>query len=134
MSEFFLDTNICVYAFDNSEPNKREKAKSLLKKSACLSSQIIIETYLACSRKLKLPHTVCEENTRFLCDLCSLVQIDSAIFSLGLYIKSKYQFSFLDSVIVATALQADCAVLYSEDMQHNQVVEGKLKIINPFLQ
>lgn len=126
MSEIFLDTNICVYAFDSSAQDKREKAKSLLKKSPLVSSQVIIETYLACSRKLKLSQTICEENTRFLCDLCSLIQIDSAIFFSALHLKSKYQFS------VATALQADCAVLYSEDMQHNQFVEGKLKIINPF--
>ncbi len=133
MSDFFLDANICVYAFDNGEPIKKEKAKSLLKGSPCISSQVIIETHLACSRKLKLPQLICEENTRFLCAICSLVPIDSSVFSRALTVKGKHQFSFLDSVIVGAALQANCTTLYSEDMHHGLMVEDKLKIVNPFL-
>ena len=48
-------------------------------------------------------------------------------------IADKYQYSFYDSLIIASAIEAECQILYSEDMQHNQFIEGKLKIINPFL-
>jgi len=45
----------------------------------------------------------------------------------------RYGWSFYDSLIVASALESECLVLYSEDLQNSQVVDGKLKIVNPFL-
>lgn len=44
-----------------------------------------------------------------------------------------YGYSYWDSLIIATAIQSDCSILYSEDMQHDQVIEDKLRIINPFI-
>jgi predicted nucleic acid-binding protein len=41
-------------------------------------------------------------------------------------------FSIYDSLIISTALQNQCTILYTEDLQHNQIVDGKLKIVNPF--
>ena len=56
--------------------------------------------------------------------------IDSNIF---LYAFSeKYNFSYYDSIIVSTALENECNIVYSEDMQHSQIIENKLTIINPF--
>lgn len=133
MSDLFLDSNICVYAFDHSEPIKKDKARYLLHESPSISSQVIIETYLACSRKLKLTQTTCEENTLFLCDITLIVLIDSSVFSIALQLKTKFQFSFLDAVIAAAALQANCTTLYSEDLHHGIVIENKLTIVNPFI-
>jgi predicted nucleic acid-binding protein len=45
----------------------------------------------------------------------------------------RYQFSNWDSLIIAAALLADCDILYSEDMQHKQVIDSTLTIVNPFL-
>jgi len=47
-------------------------------------------------------------------------------------IKLKYKYSIYDSLIIASALEADCSFLYSEDLQHNQLISKKLRIINPF--
>ncbi len=47
-------------------------------------------------------------------------------------IKKRYRFSYWDSLIIASALENNCSILYSEDMQHSQVIEDNLKIINPF--
>jgi predicted nucleic acid-binding protein len=49
-----------------------------------------------------------------------------------LTVMERYRFSFYDSLIIATALEASCTTLYSEDMQHGQLIENKLLIINPF--
>jgi predicted nucleic acid-binding protein len=133
MNKVFLDSNVCVYWFDKSEPVKQDKSLLLLKDKPFISSQVIIETYLACSRKLKIPAAICDENTLVLCDATNIVPLDSLAFLRAMMVKSKYQFSFLDSIIIAAALEADCSILYSEDMQHGQVIEGKLTIINPFL-
>jgi predicted nucleic acid-binding protein len=51
----------------------------------------------------------------------------------ALKLNSKYGYSYYDCLILASALLNDCEYLYSEDMQHNQLIEGKLKIVNPFL-
>jgi len=133
MSKIFLDSNICVYGFDESDVAKQDKVLEILRHQPTLSSQVIIETYLACSRKLRLPSKVCDDNSIFLCDLCNVAAIDANVVSKSVYLKQCYQFSFLDSVIIATALLANCTILYTEDMQHGQEIEGQLKILNPFL-
>jgi predicted nucleic acid-binding protein len=46
---------------------------------------------------------------------------------------ARYDFQLFDSIIVAGALEANCSILYSEDMQHGLLVENKLEIVNPFL-
>ena len=51
---------------------------------------------------------------------------------LAMDIKKRYRFSYWDSLIIASALENNCSILYSEDMQHSQVIEDNLKIINPF--
>jgi len=58
----------------------------------------------------------------------SLVTLNDA-----LAIAERYNFSHYDSLIVVAALQADCTILYSEDMQHGQLIEGRITIVNPFL-
>ena len=47
-------------------------------------------------------------------------------------IAERYGFSFFDAMIVALALRAECKILYSEDLQHNQVIANRLQIRNPF--
>ena len=55
-----------------------------------------------------------------------------AVFMTGAMIRSKYKYSYYDSLIIATALESKCKILYSEDMHHGQIIENSLKIINPF--
>ncbi|MBI4648873.1 MAG: PIN domain-containing protein [Bacteroidia bacterium] len=133
MNNIFLDSNTCVYAFDKSAPEKQQKAFDLLKESPFLSSQVIIETYNACHKKLKLSQTVCEETVLFLTDICRLVEIKASTIRTAIFFKRKYGFSFLDLMFISAALDASCSVLYSEDLQHNQLIENKLTIINPFV-
>jgi predicted nucleic acid-binding protein len=51
----------------------------------------------------------------------------------AIQIKETYNYSYYDSLIIASALQANCQILYTEDMQHNQLIENSLTIINPFV-
>jgi predicted nucleic acid-binding protein len=45
----------------------------------------------------------------------------------------RYRFSNWDSLIIAAALLANCDILYSEDMQHGQTIDGALTVVNPFI-
>ncbi len=133
MNNIFLDSNICVFAFDKSAPEKQQKAFDLLKERPFISSQVIIESYNACNKKLKLPQPICEETVLFLTDICRIVEIKDATIRTAIAFKRKYRFSFLDSMIVAAAFDAQCSILYTEDLQHKQIIEKTLTIINPFI-
>ena len=133
MSDIFIDSNICVYAFDKKDAVIQQRSFDLLKQRPCLSSQVIIESFNACRKKLELSQKVCEENVLYLLDIARIVEIRDQTIHTAIAFKRKYQFSFIDSIIVATAFDANCSILYSEDMQHKQVIEKKLTIINPFI-
>lgn len=64
---------------------------------------------------------------------CQVALLTPDTITLALDISKRYQYSYYDSHIIAAALENNCSLLYSEDMQHGQEIEGKLKIVNPFL-
>ena len=98
MSKIFIDSNICIYAFDNADDIKRQNAFDLLGQFPCISLQVIIETYNACSKKLKFSQKICEENTLFLCDITEVVETSAKIIKTAVLFKNKYIMSFLDAV------------------------------------
>ena len=51
----------------------------------------------------------------------------------ALQIAETYGYAYYDSQVIACALEHDCTILYSEDMQHEQEIENRLKIVNPFV-
>jgi predicted nucleic acid-binding protein len=138
MSGEFIDTNVFVYLFDETDNRKREIAGRLVRtaletQTACISHQVIQETLNVVTRKLPSPMTP-ENAQRFLEQiLAPLWQImpNVALYRRGLYIQARYGFSFYDSLIIAAALESGCSRLYSEDLQHGQQIEG-MTIENPF--
>jgi len=133
--KIFLDSNVVIYAYCNNSADKQEKAKKLFAENdVAISTQVLQETANTLHRKFKADfHTI-----RLLLEECVgnvstlYVNTPETIFQ-ACNIADKYQYSFYDSLIINSALEAGCQVLYSEDMQHNQFIEEKLKIINPFL-
>jgi predicted nucleic acid-binding protein len=67
-----------------------------------------------------------------LIDGFDIVEIDAQKVLEATRINFRYGYSYWDSLIIATALQRNCSILYSEDMQHNQVIGDKVRIMNPF--
>ena len=61
----------------------------------------------------------------------NILDITKKIFLLACDIRDKYNISYYDSLILSSAIDSKCNILYSEDMQHNQKIET-LTIINPF--
>ena len=131
----FLDSNIVIYAYCNNSADKQQKAKELfVNENITISTQVLQETANTLYRKFKADfHTI-----RSLLEECVRnaytfhVNTSETVFQ-ACEIAERYQYSFYDSLIIASALEVECEILYSEDMQHNQFIEGKLKIINPFL-
>ena len=138
MSGEFIDTNVFVYLFDETDGRKRSKAKEIVRtaletRSARISHQVVQETLNVVTRKLPTPMTA-EQAKQFLEQvLMPLWQVmpSQTLYRRGLDIQGRFGFSFYDSLIVAAALESGATRLYSEDMQDGQQIGG-LTIENPF--
>ena len=136
--EFFLDSNILVYQASNQDNQKASIAENLVIDAAqgrgAISYQVVQETMNVLLRKNLLQ--VGDEKAKLylhnvLAPLCK-VYFSSALLSSALQVRSRYQYYFYDSLIIAAALEAGCNVLYSEALQDGQVIDG-LAIKNPFV-
>jgi predicted nucleic acid-binding protein len=131
----FIDTNIWLYAFiEDQSSDKTKRARDLI--NACqpvLSVQVINEVCVNLIKKANFT----EEQIRLLIDAFfekyPIINIEQEILSAASNLRQRYVLSFWDSLVVACALQIQVSVLYSEDLQHEQVFEGQVKIINPFI-
>jgi predicted nucleic acid-binding protein len=128
----FIDTNIFLYAFSTKDLLKQTIAKEIVLLPYHISSQVINES---CSNFIKKLHF--DENmlASFIGSAYSryhIVNFSESLFLTGSNIRLKYKYSYYDSLIIAAALESKCTILYSEDMQHKQIIENNLQIINPF--
>ena len=132
---FFLDTNILIYAFSEDEHEKQEVALTLIDNDigdTLISNQVINEICNIFLKKFKLSTNEVEDVVLELDSVLDVVSFDISTQIKALKLKEKYQFQYFDALIVATALENKCKVLYSEDMQHELIVENRLQIVNPF--
>jgi len=135
-----MDSNILIYTFDSHAPRKQKKARELVAtalktQKGIISFQVIQEFLNVATRKFETPLTETEAEKYINQVLTPLCEIFS---NMELYIKAvkimeRWQYSFYDSLIIAAALQAECKILYTEDLQHGQLIESTLTIKNPFL-
>ncbi len=131
-AEAFLDTNVLIYAFAQGDP-RSEAAESLLAEGGVLSVQVLNEFAAVARRKLKMDWVQITEASAALRELCKVVPVDEATHEAALQLASRHSFQFYDALVIAAARQAECTVLYSEDMQHDLIVDKQLRIRNPFL-
>jgi predicted nucleic acid-binding protein len=100
-----------------------------------MSVQVLSETANIMRRKLGFDITAIRIVINRLSQECSLLHpINFNTLNHAFDIAERYGFSHYDSLIIAAALQADCTTLYSEDMQHGQIIDERMIILNPFLQ
>lgn len=134
---YFLDTNVFVYAF-GADARKRARALELVEgalktREGMISAQVAQEFLNVALRKFARPMSNDEAARYFdqvLEPLCA-VWPDAELYRRALGLRARYQLSFYDSLVVAAALAANCATLYSEDLQSGQRVES-LTIVDPF--
>lgn len=132
---FFLDTNIIIYAYSNDEPKKQEVANTILEEygsQILISTQVINELSNTFFRKFKLKAQAVEDVVLELNSNFSIVNFNLQTQLKAIKIKEIYQLQFYDSMILATALENGCNIIYSEDMQNGQIIENQLTILNPF--
>ena len=137
--KFFLDTNIFVYSLDSTAPSKARKATALIRdgiESRCgiVSYQVVQEFFnVAFARFTRpMPPFTAEEYLATVFRPLLAVHSSPALFVSALQFYHQHRLSWYDCLIVAAAREADCELLYSEDLQHERHFDG-LRIENPFL-
>lgn len=135
-ADFFLDTNVFVYMFDETDDPKRTSAENLVQQAleereGCISYQVVQETVNVLSGKLNAsPHQVRRIFNHVLLPLWQ-VNPSERLYHRGLDLQSRYRYGFYDSLIVAAALESGCRTLYTEDLHQGQQIDD-LTIRNPF--
>lgn len=131
----FLDSNILIYTDDGDVPEKQAVAMGLVEwcraqDAGVVSTQILQEYFSVTTKKLRVPVEIARRKTRVFSAL-SVVSIRAEDVLAAIDLHRLYQLSFWDALVVQAALQSDCSVLYSEDLQHGRRING-LEIVNPF--
>ena len=131
MTAIFIDTNIALYAL-SGDVVKSATVDRLLALRPLISVQVVNEFINVGRRKMGFSR---EEIYALAGDLMRACQVrpltEDTVFT-AMQIARRYQFSHWDSLIIAVAMQAHCTILYSEDLQHGQIIEG-LTVLNPFI-
>ena len=132
----FVDTNVLVYAFDDSDPRKRSRASEVIESAGSgkviLSTQVLQEFFVIVTRKLARPVPVdeAEKAVRQFTHL-PVVQIDPAIILSAIGATRRHKIPFWDSLIVEAALAAGCTRLLTEDLRTGARYDD-LRVENPF--
>ena len=130
--EVFFDTNILIYATLADDP-RAATAQALLVTGGLISVQVLNEFASTAHRKLKRSWPETKAALTALRTLCPDVRaIDADTHEAALEIAHRDGVAFYDALIIASALQAGCTTLLSEDMQDGRVIDGRLTIYNPF--
>lgn len=130
----FLDTNVLIYVYSDSELQKQITARQVvLENISFISTQVLQEFSNILFSKFKKTWPEIERAIGEVSQ-SNFIHTNSEITLLQAFkIAERYKFSFYDSLIIASALECKCSKLYSEDMNHGQLIDGKLTIVNPFL-
>jgi len=140
-SDSFIDTNVWVYALleARKDDGKQQAAIQLLRNfpttvSIIVSAQVINEFHWTLERKYCLPdEIVYDKAVNGIAEFASAVlPVELSTYLEASGIRKRYNFTFWDSLIVASALQAGCTTLFTEDLNHGMIVNKRLHIVNPF--
>ncbi|HEY0782192.1 MAG TPA: PIN domain-containing protein [Thermoanaerobaculia bacterium] len=133
----FFDTNVLVYLYDSSAPEKQARAGQLLEgsfaaASAFISTQVLQEFYVVLRRKFAKVISA-EQALAALHDMSALptLQVDPPLIFSAIALATENQISFWDALIVRSAIEANCTRLLTEDLQDGRRIGG-LVVENPF--
>jgi predicted nucleic acid-binding protein len=131
----FVDTNVLLYADDDSAGRKRDRARELIREvmsdgTGVLSLQVLQEYFAVATKKLKIPADGARQRIELLSRLdVVILSVEDLLSAVDLH--RLHKFSIWDSLVVRAALNGGCRVLYSEDLQDGRRLDG-LEIVNPF--
>lgn len=131
----FFDTNILVYADDKANPAKQRRAVELVSEhrramTGVVSLQVLQEYFVAVTKKLGVNAKIARRKVELLAEFDVAVP-DIADILAAIDLHRLHEFSFWDALVIRSAKQSGCSVLFSEDMQHSREIDG-VQVVNPF--
>jgi predicted nucleic acid-binding protein len=130
--QFFLDTNIVLYSVISDDFEKAEKALKLLEIGDYISVQVLNEMISVLRGRKKWNWSNVNAALNAASGVLKVVDLTLDAHRLAVEISTRYNYSIYDANILASAKLSGCDTLWSEDMQHGQMVDG-VTILNPFL-
>jgi predicted nucleic acid-binding protein len=127
----FFDTNILVY-IASSDAVKADQAEAAIGRGGAISVQVLGELANVARRKMQMSWTDTHSFLGMMRGLLTVHPVTLEIHEKALALAERYGFSIYDAMIAASALQAGCDILWSEDMQHGMALGEGLRIVNPF--
>lgn len=130
----FVDTNLWIYPY--SDETKRQEIRQLIDdrfNNIIISTQVLGELFSVLIKKGFKSKKEAKEIISDLMNNFTLLPIDQLSVNKAMSLCLKYGYHYWDSLIIASACQNDCSILYSEDLQHGQTIENKLKLVNPLM-
>ncbi len=133
----FFDSNILIYFVDERDERKQSIAKEIIadavqNQNGMISTQSLQEFYNVVTKKMNCPKEKAKELVTMFSELFPVTQITIPLILDAIDISIKNEFSFWDSLILSTANDTGCILLYSEDLNSGQIISGT-KVLNPFL-
>ena len=131
MAGSFLDSNIVLY-LASEDLLKADRAQELVAEGGTISVQVLNEIANISRRKMGLSWA---ETRNFLLMIRGLLKVEPItieIHDVGISLAERYQLTVYDSMIVSAALSAECDTLLSEDLQNGLLINGRLRVLNPF--
>jgi predicted nucleic acid-binding protein len=134
--KIFIDTNLLVYAIDSFDQNRKEHARSILKNisdqyTGVISTQVMQEFYVAATKKLNadpvMSKGILTQLTNF-----EIISVSPELVFSAIDCSILNRLSFGDAFIIAAAASANCKEIWTEDLNHNQIILG-VRINNPFI-
>jgi len=128
----FLDTNVLIYTLAENDP-RNARAEALLATGGMISVQVLNEFTSVARKKLLLSWSEVREAIDAFLVLCpNPLAITLESHEAAQAIAAKHSYGIYDALVIAAALEAGCSILYSEDLQDGQCINGQLTIRNPF--
>lgn len=131
VAKVFFDTNVLLYLLAE-DTTKADRAEDLVALGGTLSVQVLNEFASVAIRKLAMSHAEIRDVLEPIRVICAVTPLTIDIHDRALSLAERYGFSIYDALIVSAALASDCDTLYTEDLQHGQIIDGTLTITNPF--
>jgi predicted nucleic acid-binding protein len=128
----FFDTSVLLYLLSN-DAEKADRVEALLAERGTISVQVLNEFAAVATRKLKMPLPDVQEILDTVRAVCDVVPVTVETHDRALAIVERYGFSLYDSLLIAAALIAGSKRLYCGDLQHAQLIDRQLRVVNPFI-
>lgn len=129
----FFDTNVLIYALCHADA-RTEAAERLLDRGGIVGVQVLNEFVAVARRKFAMPWANVVEALAAIRVFCGVpTALDAAIHAGAIDLARRHGLGVYDALIVSAALSANCDMLYTEDMQHGRMFEGRLTLDNPFI-